>query len=104
MIHFSVVYVTTPSTFYIDFQYICDVIMLIYCFVYYNCALYYNFICVTISFVYCVRDRLMLWNTKSGQTPLLKAAFRGHLDVVRFLVTEAKVDPHQRNEVGKAYG
>ena len=25
------------------------------------------------------------------------------MDAVRFLVTEAKADPHQRNQVGKAY-
>lgn len=36
---------------------------------------------------------------KDGTTSALKAAFRGHLDVVKFLVTKAGVDPDQPNKV-----
>ena len=76
-------------------------------------VLHYNIICVTmllfftmcfvLTFYLCVCDRLILWHAKNGLTPLLKAAYGGHMDAVRFLATEAKADPHQRNQVGKAY-
>ena len=45
--------------------------------------------------------RVMMSTIKAGQTPVLAAAFQGYLDVVRFLVMEAQVDPHQPNKVCK---
>ena len=36
---------------------------------------------------------------KDGATPVLMAARFGHLDVVKFLVVEAHVDPNKWDEV-----
>ena len=36
---------------------------------------------------------------KHADTPLLAAAFHGHLDVVEFLVIEANADPNQTDKV-----
>ena len=36
---------------------------------------------------------------KSGATPVYKAAQKGHLDVLKFLVLEAHADPNKWDEV-----
>ena len=47
--------------------------------------------------VFCVC--VMISTIKDGSTPLLAAAFHGHLDMVKFLVLEANADPHQPDTV-----
>ena len=42
---------------------------------------------------------VMMSTIKDGTTPLLAAALHGHLDVIKFLVIEANVDPHQQDTV-----
>ena len=48
----------------------------------------------------CVCSWFVKWYAiKHGRTPLLIAAKRGHLKVVEYLVTEAKANPNQADEV-----
>ena len=62
--------------------------------------------CHVILPAYCIFDCIVLaadlvlvYTIKDGSDPLLSAAFRGHLDVVKFLVIEAKANPHKKNKV-----
>ena len=40
-----------------------------------------------------------MYSIKDGRTPLLAAAHQGHLNVVKYLFTEAKVNPNQPDKV-----
>ena len=41
----------------------------------------------------------MMSTIKEERTPVLEAAFNGHVDVVKFLVSEANADPNKPNKV-----
>ena len=47
----------------------------------------------------CVSSFVKWYAIKNGCTPLLIAAEEGHVKVVEYLVTEAKVNANQANEV-----
>ena len=45
------------------------------------------------------------WTIQNGATPVCVAAQFGHLDVIKYLVTECKADPQQSTKVlSRAYG
>ena len=52
------------------------------------------YLCVRIVVLYVI-----MLTIKDGFSPVSIAAFRGHLDVVKFLVIEANADPHQPDMV-----
>lgn len=39
---------------------------------------------------------------KRGNTLLTMSAYHGHLEIIKFLIEEAKVDPNQTNDEGKS--
>ena len=46
-----------------------------------------------------IGDGGMMSIVKEQRTPVWSAAFRGHIDVVKFLVLEANADPNQPTKV-----
>ena len=56
---------------------------------------FHDVICVCV----CVSLIVKWYPIKDGRAPLGIAALRGHLKVVEYLVTEAKVNPNQSDEV-----
>ena len=47
----------------------------------------------------CINDCGMIPTIKGERTPVWRAAFGGHIDVVKFLVLEAKVDFNKASKV-----
>ena len=57
-----------------------------------TCVYYFRMImCTSVSVNWCT--------IKDARTPLIVAAQEGHLEVVKYLVTEAKADPNQPTKV-----
>ena len=47
----------------------------------------------------CASSFVKWYAIKDGSTPLLEAAKQGHVNVVEYLVTEAKANPNQPDQV-----
>ena len=56
-------------------------------------------VCVCVCIYMWICDGGMMSTVKEERTPVWNAAFRGHVDVVKYLVMEADADPHKPNKV-----